>query len=69
MRLLGLPVIVNRFIPAYSGALVDINAVVSAVGPVQISASEHQYFSSDSIGLRATWANWIGKFLMTEPGS
>ncbi len=77
MRLLGLPVLINRFIPAYSGALVDAHAVVSAVGPVQISTSEHQYFSSDSIALRATWRigwnivrpNWVGKFLMTEPGS
>ena len=42
-----------------------------------ISTSEHQYFSSDSIALRATWRigwnivrpNWVGKFLMTEPGS
>jgi HK97 family phage major capsid protein len=76
-RLFNLPIIVNRFVPAYSGLLIDRNAVVAAVGPVQVSVSEHQYFSSDSIGLRATWRigwnivrpSWVGKFHMTVLGS
>lgn len=31
------------------------NAVVSAVGPVMISVSEHQYSGSDLVAVRATW--------------
>lgn len=74
--LLGLPVLVNRFVGAYSGVVVDRNAVVSAVGPVSIATSEHAAFSSDSVLLRATWRfgwnivrpNWVGSFDL-EPGT
>ncbi|BBX56960.1 Phage capsid family protein [Mycobacterium shottsii] len=76
--LLSLPVLVNRWVPAYSGLLLDRTAVVSAVGPVRIASSEHQFFSSDSVALRATWRigwnvvrpNRIGKFVINdgEPG-
>jgi hypothetical protein len=34
---LSLPVIVNREVPAYSGLVLDSSAVVSAVGPVNVS--------------------------------
>jgi hypothetical protein len=54
-RLLSLPVLVNRAVPDYTGVVVDRNAVVSAVGPVMVATSEHQYFPSDSVALRATW--------------
>lgn len=75
--LLSLPVLVNRWAPAFSGIVIDRNAVVSAVGQVKIATSEHQYFSSDSIAVRATWRigwnvvrpNRIGKFTITQPGS
>ena len=76
MRLLGLPVIVNRYVHAYSGLVIDRNAVVSAVGPVDIATSEHAAFAADSVLLRATWRlGWacvrperVGKFT-TAPGS
>ncbi|GJN99536.1 hypothetical protein NJB18091_30140 [Mycobacterium marinum] len=68
--LLSLPVLVNRFLTPGTGVVLDRNAVVSAVGPVSVAISEHQYFSSDSIALRATWRigwsivrpNWVGSF-------
>ncbi len=74
--LLGLPVIVNRFVGPFSGVVLDRNAVVSAVGPVSVATSEHQYFNSDSVALRATWRigwnivrpNWVGSFDL-EPGT
>ena len=53
--LLSLPVIVDPAVPDYSGVVVDQRAVVSAVGQVKVATSEHQYFSSDSVLLRATW--------------
>lgn len=75
-RLLTLPVLRSRFIPAYHGLVVDQSAIVSAVGPVQVAVSEHALFSRDAVQLRATWRigwgvtrpNWIGKFSL-EPGS
>lgn len=68
--LLSLPVITNPSVPANTGFIVDRNAIVSAVGPVRIANSEHEYFSSDSVAVRATWRighaivrpNRIGKF-------
>ena len=74
--LLGLPILVSRFIPAYSGLVVDQRAIVSAVGPVAVATSEHALFSRDAVQLRATWRigwavtrpNWIGKFSLA-PGS
>lgn len=53
-RLLGLPLHINRELPAYSGIVVDRTAIVSAVGPVMIATSTDQYFSSDSVAVRAT---------------
>ena len=53
--LLSLPVIVDPAVPDYSGVVVDQRAIVSAVGQVKVATSEHQYFSSDSVLLRATW--------------
>ena len=75
--LLSLPVMVNRWATPYSGVVIDRGAVVSAVGPVMIASSEHQYFSSDSVALRATWRiGWnvvrpqrIGKFTIHIEGS
>ncbi len=75
--LLSLPVLVNRAVPDYTGIVVDRNAVVSAVGSVMVATSEHQYFTSDSVALRATWrighvvvrADRIGTFTIAGGGS
>lgn len=53
--LLSLPVLTNIAVPSGAGFVVDQSAIVSAVGPVRVANSEHQYFSSDSVALRATW--------------
>jgi hypothetical protein len=52
-------------------------AIVTAAGSVQIATSEHAFFGSDGVGLRATWRfghvvvrpERIGKFTITAPGS
>ena len=75
--LLSLPVIVDAAVTDYTGLVVDRNAIVSAVGSVKVATSEHQYFSSDSVLLRATWRfghvivrpDRIGKFTITPAGS
>lgn len=75
--LLSLPVIVNPAVPDYSGIVVDRSAVVSAFGVVQIATSMDQYFSSDSVAVRATWRighavvrpERIGVFTIANPGS
>lgn len=75
--LLSLPVIVNRWVPTMSGLVIDRSAVVSAAGPIKIATSEHQFFSSDSVALRATWRigwnlvrpNRIGTFTIAGGGS
>lgn len=53
--LLSLPVLTNIAVPAGVGFVVDQTAIVSAVGDVRVANSEHQYFNSDSVALRATW--------------
>ena len=40
--LLGLPVIVNRFVGAYTGVVLDRNAVVALSDPCRVATSEHQ---------------------------
>jgi HK97 family phage major capsid protein len=75
--LLSLPVVVNVALPAYSGLVIDRNAIVSAVGQVNIATSSDVYFDSDSVGLRATWRvghavvrpNRCGKFTVAGSGS
>ncbi|ETZ54629.1 phage major capsid protein [Mycobacterium avium subsp. hominissuis] len=54
-RLLSLPILRSRFVPAHTGIVVDATQVVSAVGPVEIAVSEHAAFTSDSVLLRAGW--------------
>lgn len=75
MHLLDLPVIVTPALAAGAGMVLDQAAIVSAVGDVMVSQSEHAYFTSDSIALRCTWRfganvvkpNRIGKFTVTAP--
>ena len=74
--LLGLPVLVNRYVAPFTGVVVDRTAVVSAVGEVSIATSEHAAFAADSTLLRATWRiGWntvrpdrVGSFDL-EPGT
>lgn len=75
--LLSLPVLVHPHAPAYSGAIIDRSAIVSAVGQVRIATSEHAAFTSDSVLLRATWRightvvrpDRVGTFTINEPGT
>lgn len=53
--LLGLPVLVDRAMPAGSVLVVDKSAVIAAQSPVRLARSDDAYFSSDSIGVRVTW--------------
>lgn len=55
LALLGIPVLVSAALEADQLLVVDKAAIVSAVGDVQVSTSEHAYYTSDSIGVRATW--------------
>ena len=76
-RLLSLPVLVNPALPEGKGLVVDRNAIVSAVGDVKVASSEHQYFTSDSVALRATFRlghvvvrpDRIGSFTIGDAGS
>jgi len=54
-RLFSLPVYVNRGMTDYSGVIIDRSAVVTAAGSVLIATSEHAFFGTDGVGLRATW--------------
>ena len=49
--LLSLPVLVNVAMPVNAGLVLDQSAIVSAVGAVNVSTSEHTYFTSDSVCL------------------
>ena len=54
-RVFNLPTLVSPAVPAGELVVLDSTAVLSAVGQVQVSTSEHVFFSSDSIALRCTW--------------
>ena len=72
--LLSLPVLVNVAMPVNAGLVLDQSAIVSAVGAVNVSTSEHTYFTSDSVCLRCTWRfghtvprpNRLGKFVIGD---
>ncbi len=53
--LLGIPVRIVAEMPSKAGVLVDPTAIVSAISPVLIATSDQTYFTSDSVGIRATW--------------
>lgn len=59
-RLLSLPVLRSRFVPAHTGIVLDRNQIPTAVGPVKITQSDHAAFASDSVVLRATWRIGFG---------
>ncbi|MBY4573974.1 major capsid protein [Gordonia paraffinivorans] len=54
-RLLSVPIIVNPALAPGDGLLVDPAAIVSAVSQIEVATSDQQYFSSDSVALRAIW--------------
>lgn len=76
-RLLGVPVVVNRFAPPLTGVVIDRSAVVSAIGPVGIATSDQALFRTDSTLIRVNWrigwscvrAERIGKFTVVGDGS
>lgn len=54
-RLLDLPVHTSPAVPAGGIIVLDRTAIVSAVGQIRVATSEHLYFGSDSVAIRATW--------------
>lgn len=54
-RLLGVPVLTTSAMPTGRLLVLDRNAIVSAVGEVQVAVSDQVYFTSDSIGLRCVF--------------
>ncbi|PWD44538.1 major capsid protein [Gordonia paraffinivorans] len=54
-RILGIPVLVNNAVPAGEGLLIDRSAIAAGVGEVEVASSDQQFFSSDSIAVRAVW--------------
>lgn len=53
--LFSIPVLVTPAMPADGLLVLDKAAVVSAVGQVVVATSEHVYFTSDGIAMRATF--------------
>lgn len=74
-RLLGLPVIVANAMTANTGLVVDRAAIVTALGQILVATSEHYYFNSDAIAVRASWRfgqnvvhpDRLGTFTIAEP--
>jgi HK97 family phage major capsid protein len=54
-RLLGLPVAVDRDVPESSIIVLDVDAVLSVYGLLQIAVSEDYMFNRDAVAVRATW--------------
>ena len=54
-RLLGIPVQTSGAVPTGTLLVVDRTAIAAGAGPIRIAQSEHLYFASDSVALRATW--------------
>jgi HK97 family phage major capsid protein len=55
LRLLGLPVIKSASLTGMSGLVIDKSVIASAAGPIKVAQSEHAFFTSDSLALRATF--------------
>lgn len=45
----------SRFVPAWTGLVLDSRSIVSAVGPAQVARSDHSLSSRDGVQFRATW--------------
>lgn len=73
--LLDVPVLVSAAMAPDAGLVLDASAIAGAWGPVQVATSEHVFFTSDSVAIRATWRiGWnlvhperIGRFTIGAP--
>lgn len=65
--LLNIPVLVTSAMPSKKILLVDKTKTLSAYGSIEVARSEHAFFGSDSIGLRATF-RFGSKFTQTGAG-
>ena len=64
--LLSIPVLVTSAMPAGKLLAVDKSKTLSAYGEIKVSRSDHLYFKSDSLALRATLRFGAG---FTEAGA
>lgn len=53
--LANLPRYVSNHMPSGTLLVVDRSQIITAVGMVALSTSEHRYFEADSLALRVTW--------------
>ena len=51
----GIRTVVSSALATGTGLIVDPSAIASAYGQLTIATSEHAYFNSDTIAIRATW--------------
>ena len=71
----GIRTVVSNALAAGTGLIVDPSAIASAYGQLTIATSEHAYFNSDTIAIRATWrvghqvvyANRLARFTVADP--
>lgn len=75
--LFDLPVLTTPAVGSGNMLVVDRSAIVSAVSPLEIATSEHTYFTSDSVALRATFRfgqnvvrpDRVAKLTVTDPSA
>ena len=73
--LFGVPLLVNRAVPAGDLVVIDSTQIASVVGSVELAVSDQYYFDSDSIAIRCTFRfgaklmrdNVAGKLTVTDP--
>lgn len=53
--LAGVPVTVHSAVTQGTALMLDRSEVVAAYGQLELARSEHVYFASDAVGIRATW--------------
>lgn len=58
--LLSIPVEVRPQMATGTGLLIDSSQVLSTVGPLEVAVDHSAYFSSDGVGIRATWRHGHG---------
>ncbi|WP_425308239.1 phage major capsid protein [Ammonicoccus fulvus] len=55
MTILGLPMIISSAVPSGKGLMLDKGAILSAVGSVEVSTSEHVLWAENGISVRGLW--------------